>query len=64
MEKELIKEVIREMVRDGELQVGWSDERHYRDNIVLTAKDKDGTLIQELELGAGIEVVSCNCRCR
>lgn len=52
------------MVRDGELQVGWSDKKHYEDYIVLTVKDKDGTLIKEFGLGTGIEVISCNCRCR
>lgn len=62
--KELIKEVIREMVVNGELQVGWSEELLKSDNIVLKVRDKDGVFLQEDLPWAGIEVLSSKCNCR
>lgn len=62
MNKELIKEVIRDMIRDGELQIGWNyDGYDCTTNVVIKVRDKDGKWIQEEDYWAGIDVTTCLC---
>ena len=63
MTKELIKEAIREMIREGELQIGWGyGGYNCVNNVVIKVRDKDGKWIQEEDCCAGIDISTRLCR--